>query len=197
MTLHLQRCLVRPGSRPAGQFEERRWRRFTTTEASQLVIAADRFEISTKVGNVGNGVLGHIAISVLRLLASLAKKSRGRIDPSVAWIARKIGRSQRSVFRALNALEEHRFLTRLRRYRPAASAGGAGPQVAQTSNAYFLALPDHASAFAQPVPAHLVSDDLEQLHKQQLADRLRMMADENGLAAAFDKFPRNLFDHRT
>jgi hypothetical protein len=90
-----------------------------------------------------NGPLGHIAIEILEILANVVDYRSGRLEPSLAYLMRRLKRSKDAVVRALAALRSHGFLTWLRRFEPTGHEG-RGPQIRQTSNAYRLALPARA-----------------------------------------------------
>jgi len=79
-------------------------------------------------------------------MLNMIDHATGRLDPAIDTIAGRIKRSRDAVWRALKALKAHGFVDWLRRYVPAPTAGQAGPQVRQTSNAYRLTLPAIARA---------------------------------------------------
>lgn len=132
---------VRSGSRLAGRCERGFWHESPRTESWRVVLAAKRYERAGKQAGKHNGPLGIIAIQVLELLANLVEPRTGRLEPSIATIACRIGRARSSVAEALRRLREHGFLDRLRRY-VQTGHDGRGPQVQQTSNAYRLRLPE-------------------------------------------------------
>ncbi|WP_027690559.1 hypothetical protein [Rhizobium leguminosarum] len=148
---------VRGESRLAGSCEAGFWRPTTRKHTQQIVAAARRYDVTMRQRGARNGPLGHVAIEVLQLLANLVDFKTGRLEPSLKFIMQKLHRSKDAVHRALKALRAHGFLGWLRRYVPTGSEG-KGPKVQQTSNAYYLCLPERARrllegwAAASPLP---------------------------------------------
>ena len=140
---------VRRHSRARGE-EGRFWRPFRPQDAAAYMMAAERFDCAGRMearrdrSGGKNGPLGHIALDVLRDLLRRIDYRTGRLDPSLAAIAHRIGRSVAAVVDALKRLRLHGFADWLRRYEPTGNTG-RGPQVQQTSNAYRLALPPRAA----------------------------------------------------
>jgi len=110
-----------------------------------------------------NGAIGHVGLEVLRELLRLVDYRTGRLDPAIATLATRIGRSIAATAAALKRLKDHGFLTWLRRYEPTGGEGLRGPQVRQISNAYALLLP--ATAQLEP-EAPLPEDDA---HRREMA----------------------------
>lgn len=153
---------VRRHSRMAGR-EGVFWRPVSRQEVSAIILAAEKFELSTKRAGRGrgrhNGALGPVALEILRLFRNIVHFRTGRLDPSIDYLMERLERSRAAIVRALKALRDHGFLDWLRRYVPTGGEGARGPQVQQTSNAYRLSLPKRAaSAIARylqgaPIPA--------------------------------------------
>lgn len=136
---------VRRRSGCAGRCEGLFYRRITAREAGQIRLAAEKYEFATmqaKGKGARVGALGGVGLEVLRYLTRLIGKD-GRLDPSIDFLMRKLGRSRDAIVRALKALRAHGFLDWLRRY-VATGNEGRGVQVQQTSNAYRLSLPERA-----------------------------------------------------
>lgn len=136
---------VRRGSRLAGRCEGAFWRRTDRQEMRRVVLAAKRYELAGRQRGRRNGPLGHVALEALELLANLVSYRTGRLEPSYAYLMRKLRRSKDAVHRALLALREHGFLDWLRRHEAIELVEGPGPRVRQVSNAYRLSLPARAA----------------------------------------------------
>jgi hypothetical protein len=132
------------------------WRPFSRRNAARFLHAAERYDrlqrLKHRADRTGrkNGTLGHIGLEVLRELLRLIDYKTGRLDPAIATIAARIGRSVAAVAEALKRLRTHGFLSWLRRYVPTDREGLRGPQVRQTSNAYALAIPAVARLESDP-----------------------------------------------
>ena len=132
--------------------------------ARRIVLAARKFEVTTRHKGQRNGDIGTIAIEVLDYLANLIDPRTGRLEPSIQTIMDKLHRSRDAVVRALSALRQHGFLDWIRRYEPTGEKG-KGVQVQQTSNAYRLFMPNRAlkllGRYVQksPVPIDIVHAD--------------------------------------
>lgn len=179
---------VRRNSRLKGR-EGVFWRPMKRQEVAQIVLAARKYERQTRQPGRESGALGYIAIEILDLFANLMHKKTGRLDPSIDWMMKALGRSRDAIVRALKALRQHGFLDWLRRFEP--TGNECGPQVKQASNAYRLFLPNRARAllgrFFTPAP---VPDDFG--HRLQLlaaeidAHKATLALDERALFEAGD-----------
>jgi len=130
-------------------------------------------------------------------MLNMIDHATGRLDPAIDTIAGRIKRSRDAVWRALKALKAHGFVDWLRRYVPAPTAGQAGPQVRQTSNAYRLTLPAIARALLGRSTRPPAPDDFEHRRKA-MADMIRGMEfDACGLGAAFDRLGRLVNERET
>ena len=135
---------VRGGSHRRGRCEATFWQRTNRQEVRQTVLAARIFEREQRKPGCAKGPLGHIGIDLLELLGNLVDPRTGRLEPSIAYLARTLGRCRQSVVDALKALRKHGFLDWLRRYEET-GCEGAGPRVRQVSNAYRISLPSWAA----------------------------------------------------
>lgn len=149
--------------------EGRFWRPFARKDVAGFMAAAEKYDRLRRLAHRRdrnrreNGAIGHVGLEVLRELLRLIDYRTGRLDPAIATIATRIGRSIAAVAEALKRLREHGFLDWLRRYVPTGNAGLRGPQVKQTSNAYRLMLPIQvARGMTAPPPP----DDS---HRRQMA----------------------------
>ena len=124
------------------------WQPFNPKDKARYLAAAEKYDRVQRQrdrharNGRKNGTLGHIGLDVLRELLRLVDYRTGQLDPALATIAKRIGRSIAAVVEALKRLKAHGFLDWLRRYVPTGNAGLRGPQVKQTSNAYRLMLPE-------------------------------------------------------
>ena len=141
------RTPVHRHSREAGRCETGIWKKTSRQDVRQIVLAARRYEIAMKQPGARNGPLGSVALEILDLLANLVDYRTGRLEPSLDTMMKKLRRSRDAIVRALKALRDHGFVDWLRRYVETDGAGGKGPQVKQTSNAYRLVMPERARAF--------------------------------------------------
>lgn len=150
---------VRGGSIQRGRGEAVWFRPFSARERGLLMLAAERFDRSTRQAGRRNGALGHIALELLRELTRLIDFRTGRLEPAYDTLAARMGRSRSAVIEAMKKLKLHGFLDWTRRYEP--TGAEFGPQLRQVSNAYRLAMP----AFAQRLLGWLASppptDDAE------------------------------------
>ena len=127
--------------------EGRFWQPFNPKNVARFMQAAEKYDRLKRLAhrrernNRENGAIGHVGLEVLRELLRLIDYKTGRLDPAIATLALRIGRSIAAVVDALKRLKAHGFLDWLRRYVPTGNAGMRGPQVKQTSNAYRLMLP--------------------------------------------------------
>lgn len=157
-------------SREAGRCETGIWKRTTRQDVRQIVLAAKRYEIAMKPAGARNGPLGTVALEILELLANLVDYRTGRLEPSLDTMMQRLRRSRDAIVRGLAALRSHGFVDWLRRYVESDSAGGKGPQVKQTSNAYRLVMPERAraclGAYGKPAP---LPEDYEQANAERAA----------------------------
>ena len=128
----------------AGHCEATFWRPVKRQEARQIVLAARRYEISTKQKGKRNGALGHVALEILDYLTNLVDYRTGRLEPSLDYLMEKLCRSRDAIVRALKALRTHGFIDWLRRFVPTGNEGHGQPKYQQTSNAYRLSMPKRA-----------------------------------------------------
>lgn len=159
--------------------EGRFWQPFSRRNAARFMRAAERYDrlqrLRHRQERTGrkNGALGHIGLEVLRELLRLIDYRTGRLDPAIATIAERIGRSVAAVHAALNRLRAHGFLAWVRRYVPTGRDGLRGPQVRQTSNAYALMIPAKARLDDEP-PA---PEDDQHRRESEAAEAARMVAE--------------------
>ena len=103
--------------------------------------AAQSYDRKHKQKGQRNGPLGSIGIDVLRELYRMVDYRTGRLDPSIATICDRTRRSKQAVVDAMQRLQEHGFLVRVRRAE-AIEGVHRGPQVRQITNAYGFSLPE-------------------------------------------------------
>ena len=167
-----ERQRVRRESHRRGRCEGNFWRRTDRREVQRIVLAAKRYELMERQAGRRRGLFGHVAVELLELMANLVDFRTGRLEPSYAYLALKLGRSRGAVARAIADLRRHGFLERLRRYEGTGQEGQRGPQVRQVTNAYRLSLPKKAlkllGRLMQPAP---LPDDLVQAQAERAAER--------------------------
>lgn len=117
--------------------------------------AAEAYDRQHKEKGRRNGPLGYIGIEVLRELYRMVDYGTGRLEPSINTICERTRRSKQAVVDALNRLQEHGFLVRIRRAEAVDSH--RGPQVKQITNAYGFGLP---KCVAEKVERKLINDPL-------------------------------------
>lgn len=188
--------------------EGRFWRPFNPKDAARMMQAAERYDrvqrLADRHARNGhkNGSLGHIGIEVLRELLRLIDYKTGRLDPAIATIARRLGRSIAAVVDALKRLRNHGFLEWLRRYVPTGNAGLRGPQVRQTSNAYRLMLPVALWRAITPPPpdddtqrrTDAASEDRAMVEALPLDEQPAQLVDDPALAAILARLGRAIMD---
>ena len=107
---------------------------------AQRLRAAEEYDRQHKQKGKRNGPLGYTGLDVLRELYGLVDFQTGRLDPSINTICQRTRLSKQAVVDALNRLQEHGFLVRVRRAEAIENAD-RGPQIRQITNAYGLNLP--------------------------------------------------------
>lgn len=113
-----------------------------------------------------NGALGSIALEVLEALYfNFVDYKSGELEPAVATIAEKIGRSYSAVHAALKRLRNARFLHWIRRSRPLDNA--TGPQVEQITNAYALDLPPEVALMVRTIMGRAPMPDDDRWERQK------------------------------
>jgi hypothetical protein len=139
---------VRRKSYHRGERERRIWRAIDKREIGARLRAAEEYDRDNREAGKRNGPLGHVGLEVLRQLYRIADYKTGRLEPSIDYIRRSIGRSRSAVCDALANLKRHGFLNWIRRTQPVENEG-SGPQVEQIPNAYWFSLPKAAAEFVK------------------------------------------------
>lgn len=140
---------VHRNSRHAGERELLKWRKenvFSAREKRARLKALKRFERRHKLQGKRNGLVGHIAIELYELMLDMRDYRSGRLDPTIGYLANKLKRSVAAVSAAMARLKDHGWLDWYRRTVPVANPDPFGPQVQQTSNAYWFETPSDARA---------------------------------------------------
>jgi len=152
------------------------WRPTSREDLGRIMQAAIRYDLAGKRHGQRNGPLGPVGLQVLGLMAHKINRKTGQLDPAITYIMATLKRSRDAIVRALEALEDHGFLDRMRRY--VATGNETGPQLKQTSNAYRLSLPARALRLlgwrSAPAP---MPDDFAHHQVQRAAQRDALMAD--------------------
>lgn len=144
----------------------RRWRRGSVYAAdfrpldrnqrAKILFLAEALDRRTKLPGKHGGVLGRPALAVLRALVTVFhNRATGRLDPSIAAIARAANIARSTAQTALDRLELAGLIERVRRiarvrakmWSPAAGRHVLADRVMQITNAYRLnnPLPDRAA----------------------------------------------------
>lgn len=127
-----------------GRCEGTYWRQTNRQETRRILLGAQKFDREKKAFGRPAGPIGHVGLQVLEYMINVIDHRTGRLEPSIAHIARKVGRCRGAVVRALQNLRRHGFIDWVRRYEETGREG-AGPQVRQVTNAYRLTLPAWAA----------------------------------------------------
>lgn len=181
---------ARAGSVPVGIVEERIWKPFGRTKedawafVDALLGAAKALDYDTKKAGDRMGALGPSGLKVLEALLSFTDFLKVRMEPTIAAIAAKAKLARGTVVRALNRLDKAGFLSWVRR-KVELDNDGPGPQIHQTSNAYFIQLRGRALGLVKlllkkrkppPPDDHLAARDQD---REAVDDMLTRTTSEN------------------
>jgi hypothetical protein len=152
--------------------------------------AAKRLDHSTKDPGTRMGALGLSGRAVLEALCEIVDDMSGRLEPSIATIAEKAKLGVRTVVRALRRLNDHGFLSWLRRTE-AIDNDGAGPQVTQITNAYWFELRGRAAGLVRLLlgrapPDQRTREELKAIDSQLRSERLNAMRHTGARVTAGD-----------
>jgi hypothetical protein len=141
--------------------------------------AAKRLDHSTKDPGTRMGALGLSGRAVLEALCEIVDDMSGRLEPSIATIADKAKLGVRTVVRALRRLNDHGFLSWLRRTEGIIN-DGAGPQVQQVTNAYWFELRGRAAGLVRLLlgrapPDARTREELQAIDSSLRSERLKAM----------------------
>ncbi len=107
--------------------------------------AVEMHERENKQPGKRNGPIGAIGLEVYRELMRMVCWKTGRLEPSIDTICRRTARSRDAVTKAMARLKTEGFLNWIRRFEPVENPDPFGPQVKQTTNAYWFDLPAKAA----------------------------------------------------
>lgn len=187
MSAHHTGAPVRAQSQREGSFEHRVWHAFDPERRGPIMKAAEQFERQHREPGRENGPLGHVGLEVLRELLRIVDHKSGRLDPTYAYLMSRVKRSRDAIAKALARLRKHGFLDWVRRTKPREDAGGAGPQVEQTSNAFWFKLPACCEAFVRRLlgKAPPAAKSRQEVIAEAAAERIEAMrARRPGIRAA-------------
>lgn len=151
---------VRRNSQASGR---ENWPHFSWAQGRRLLLAlkihaekqrrkGDRTGAAPRTDAAGNpkdaGGISFGAVRLAEILVAIAARGRGRLEPSVDWLARQLNVPAKSIHTWKAQLKRHGFLDWRRRWVETGRQGVRGPQVEQTSNAYWLKAPKAALAAA-------------------------------------------------
>lgn len=138
---------VRRNSQAAGREQ---WGHFSKDQGRRLIIALEMHQerqrkhgerTGARRGRDDIGGISHGAIKLAKLLVAIAVKYRGKLEPSIEFMATKLNVPGKTIHAWKAQLKRHGFLDWRRRWVETGKQGVRGPQVEQTSNAYWLSLP--------------------------------------------------------
>lgn len=146
---------VRRNSRPAGGEQ---WPHFSWAQGRRLLLAlrvhaekqrrpGERTGTAPRAAGDAGGI-SFGAIRLMEVLVSIAAKNRGRLEPSVRWLAQALNVPMKTIHAWKAQLKRHGFLDWRRRWVETGRDGPRGQLVEQTSNAYWLTVPPEAAAAA-------------------------------------------------
>jgi antitoxin component of MazEF toxin-antitoxin module len=164
--------------RPVGIGKDRGKKRGARRLMGAILQAAEKLELRTlrerqaKKPGVRNGVLGDIGLRVLKALYEIVDFKTGRLEPSIHFIAERIGKSYAAVHNALDRLRQRGFLSWIRRSRPTDNEGQVGPQVEQITNAYALRIPAELQDHLHKLLGDAPTPDCERWRHEQAAKDL-------------------------
>lgn len=144
---------VRRNSRAAGGEQ---WEALTRNQANRRIFALKVYRERLRKPGQRWGAEGTIsagAVGMYELMCNMAVRGRGRIEPSVDWLAKACNVPRKVIHAWKTQLKDHGFLDWRRRWVQTGREGARGPQVAQTSNAYWLKLPMAAMALVDKLTA--------------------------------------------
>lgn len=139
---------VHRDSKPIGSVEAELWKPTNDKTREDALEAARLYELAHKAKGRRNGPIGHVGLEIYKALWSVVDYSTGRLEPSLDWLMKVTRRSRDAVVTALKRLKFCGFLRWVRRFAYTGQQGARGPQVRQVTNAYALAIPDHAAQLA-------------------------------------------------
>lgn len=143
---------VRRNSQAAGR---EKWPTFTRKMGNRLILAlkihqekqrrkGERTGTAPRDAKGDPGGISHGAIRLAEFLVNIAVSGAGRLEPSVEHLAYKLNVPAKTIHAWKAQLKRHGFLEWRRRWVETGREGVRGPQVAQTSNAYWLKGPKAA-----------------------------------------------------
>ncbi|WP_292065959.1 hypothetical protein [Brevundimonas sp. UBA7664] len=166
---------VRRNSRPAGR---ENWRALTKGQANRQLLALEMYREKLRQPGQRWGARGTIsagAIGFYKLMCNIAVRYRGKLDHPVSWFAYKLNVPEKVIHAWKRQLKEHGFLDWRRRYIETGREGIRGPQVEQTTNAYWLSAPKEALQAAEkvmPPPPDDIPHEAADPALQEALDRL-------------------------
>lgn len=146
---------VRRNSQAAGR---EKWPHFSKAMGRRIILAlkihqeklrrhGQRTGAAPKGGDAGG--ISHGAVRLAEFLVNIASAGAGRLEPSVEYLAHKMNVPAKTIHVWKGQLRRHGFLEWRRRWVETGRQGVRGPQVEQTSNAYWLKAPVAAMQAAE------------------------------------------------
>lgn len=141
-----------------------RWEKLSREQGNRRIFALKVYRKGLRKKGQRWGAKGTIssgAVEMFELLVNIAVKNAGRLEPSIDWLAKTLNVPGKVIHTWKAQLKEHGFLDWRKRYVHTGRQGIRGPQVEQTSNAYWLNLPklaleqiERLTKGARPEPVH-------------------------------------------
>lgn len=165
-------------SRLRGSFETGFYPSYGRGFASNLLTAAEIYDRRRKRARHKSGPLGAAGLTVLRELSRFINYASGQIDPCLKTLAFRCKLSKQTVVSALQRLSRAGFVRWVRRIVYVGNRTLSGQVVAQTSNAYALAVPAEAAELVKNKPAPPPIPDDHENRRAKMAAELRAMEAE-------------------
>lgn len=181
---HVTRQPVRRNSYRAGEREHRHWRRFDRREFNARMRAAEQHDRENKQPGKRNGPIGAIGLEVYRELMRMVCWKTGRLEPSIETICKRTARSRDAVSSAMRRLKTEGFLNWIRRFEPVEDPDPFGPQVKQTTNAYWFELPAKAADLVRRLMKRPTTKQRDAKRDDQVRDQATDACAEHQTAVA-------------
>jgi len=181
---HVTRQPVRRNSYRAGEREYRHWRSFDRAEFNARMRAAEKHDRENKEPGKRNGPIGAVGLEVYRELMRMVCWKTGRLEPSIATLCERLARSRDAVSKALARLKAEGFLNWIRRFEPIEDPEPFGPQVKQTTNAYWFELPAKAADLVRRLMRRPTTKQRDAARNATVRDQAARAVAEHETAAA-------------
>jgi len=200
---------TRRGSRTVEHGRREKYGKLSTKEQWLRLFALKAYRKKLRKPGQRFGAAGTISAGAVEFYERILRlESRfGLVDPSVAWFAEQENVPEKVIHAWKDQLNEHGFLHWERRCVETGNDGRRGPQLHQTSNRYWTALPAKAADLVKavrkklgldPNPRHVTDAEKgqmqpaarrrnDQIEKRQRDDRRALERALSGFAVAVDQ----------